>query len=155
MAFSDQIKLRAWDVTEKVMHNNFQFMSIKSGNEDEIPSGIIYQSDLWAHNFSVWPPNEDYHPSFILMDWVRAKDINNNPIFLYDVVEVIDKNDGSVWEAVATWGSRGCAFCMSVDNKDSYIYFDDKGKKFNVIGNIFEDEKYYTKCLENGIIKHQ
>jgi hypothetical protein len=151
-----QIRIRAWDAINNEMHYNFQYMYIVSGNENEIPSGIIFSSDIRKHDFSKWPPSEDIDRKMIIMEWVRAIDDMGMPIYEYDIVNVVESG-GKEWLGMASWGTRGSALCWDLTNLKNdklydYCFFDKEGTKFTRIGNIYENRKLVKHLYENGIL---
>lgn len=147
-------RARAWDIINKEMHYNFQSIWIKSGQEEEIPSGVIFSSDLFTPSFEKWPPEEEKERKFAVMEWVHAVDEMSIPIYECDLVNV--KEENKEWVGVVFWNRRGCALCWNIsETKDGklcdYCYFD-KPAKFTVIGNIYENTGLVNHLIEMGAL---
>ena len=149
-------KLRAWDSINKVMHWQFLFMEIVSGNEEEIPSGIIFQSDKHEHDYSKWPPEKKTDYKLIVSEWLHAKDKDGVDIYSQDLLEVTNLADGSTWVGIADWGTRGCAMCWDINslNENNKLseceFFDSQEYDFRVIGNAFENREMVSHLIEVG-----
>jgi len=153
----DQFRMRAYDKINNEMHYNYQRMWIKSGNEEEIPSGLIFNSDLYHHNFEEWPPVVDKERVLVEMDWVHAIDEFSMPIYTADLIKVIPE-EGDEWIGLVQWGAKGSALCLDIndfdeENKCKHSCFFDRAKtKFNVIGNIYENREIVSHLIESGIL---
>ena len=67
-----EIKFRAWDEMNKIMHYNFQF--IRSGTEDN--DWIVFTSDKQKLDDKIHPlENPYFQQQFKIMQWTGIKDI--------------------------------------------------------------------------------
>ncbi len=149
-------RARAWDSVNKEMHYNFQSMWIKSGSEEETPSGIIFSSDLYTPSFEKWPPEDDILRRFSIMEWVHAVDSINMPIYECDLLSVKGKEKG--WVGIAFWGNAGKSLCWDINEIKNerlceYAYFNEEGATFTVIGNVYENPDIVKHLTENKILK--
>ncbi len=158
MNTDERFRMRAYDKINNEMHYNYQRMWIDSGNEEEIPSGLIFNSDLHKHNFDVWPPDDKIDRILVEMDWVHAVDEFGMPIYVADLVKVNTEGIDE-WIGVVQWGADGCAICFDINSfneegKCTHIcYFDKNKTKFNIIGNIYENADMVAHLIERGVFK--
>ncbi len=136
-----RIRMRAYDYINKEMHYNFQCIWVKSSQEDEIASGLIFSSDLFTPSFEKWPP-EVVPRKFEIMEWLHAVDEMNMPIYMFDIINV--KQDGKEWTGITSWGSKGCAICWDINSVvngrlTKCCFFDEPKTSFSIIGNAFEN----------------
>lgn len=159
MTTQEDIKFRhrAWDYIHKVMHYDFEFMYIKSGDENAIPSGLIFSSDKHKMNWNKWPPEDEDTAGgkLILMDWVRAVDDMNMPIYECDVVKV-SKIGEQEWNGYAGWGTKGCALVWGIERDINSMplhstYFDASDTKFSIIGNAYENPELIKPLIDLGM----
>lgn len=153
-----KIRMRAWDSVNKEMHYDFEFMYIKSGDENEIPSGLIFNSDLYSHNWEVWPPEEDIIRRLIPMEWIRARDEMGVPIYEGDLLSVKEKEQE--WIGVAFWGTKGCAYCWDINKTEDgklgeSCTFGKRDTKFTIIGNIYQNKEIVQHLYDQKILIDQ
>jgi hypothetical protein len=152
-----RFRMRAWDKINNEMHYDYQRIYIESGNEDEIPSGLIFNSDIYKHDFSEWPPDINKQVLLYEMEWVHAVDFIGMPIYEFDILEVTE-SDGSKWKGLAAWGNMGCSLCRNIDkiidnNISSYCYFGDSQKIYRIIGNVYENMEMIAHLIKLEILK--
>jgi hypothetical protein len=153
------IYLRAFDIVNNVMHNDFSFIEVEGGDKETM-GGLVFYSDIYKTDFSSWPPKYDFEMCLVIMEWVHAVDSIGNKIYTNDLVKVKEMDTGDEWVGVVMWGNMGCAKCFDIGlDKDGNIsrscFFDLKGAKFMVIGNVFEDEDMVIHLYEKNILKKQ
>lgn len=148
-------RMRAWDSVHKEMHYNFQSIWINSGDENELPSGIIFSSDLVTPNFEKWPPEQEDR-KLSIMEWVHAIDEMNMPIYEYDLLKVKHKDEDKEFTGIAFWGRKGCAHCWDINAIDEgklcqYIFFDSRAT-FEIIGNAYETPTIIQHLIDQRIL---
>lgn len=129
MITEDWYKHRAWDVVNKVMHYEFEWMTVKDKNS------IIVQSDILPFPYGQWPPEYDVSfGTFMLMETTKVRDKNNKIIYNSDLVKVI--KDGKEFIGLVTFNIGGCPY--ATNREGDFCYFDNATAVFEVIGNIYE-----------------
>lgn len=142
---------RAWDEINNVMHYDFEWMTVKKG--DDI-LGIIYQSDIYEHKFEEWPPKLDFEQRMIRMNYIRVKDSIEKKIYQLDFVKVNEPDKEYI--GIVLFNDGGCPFAFDVENKldggeYNRAYFDNPNNKFEIVGNYYENPemrgagKYFAK----------
>lgn len=125
----DWYKHRAWDILNKVMHYEFEWMTVKDKNS------IIWQSDIQPFPYGQWPPEYDYEVGQLdLMECIKVKDKNGKRIFYLDAVKVTNVIEDFV--GIVIFNVGGCPY---VTNRlGQFEYFDSKVAIFEVVGNLYE-----------------
>lgn len=145
----DHFVFRAYDVLNNVMHYEFEWMTIKN-EEDEI-LGIIFQSDIYKHNFEKWPPELDFEQQLLIMEYIKVKDKNGGKIYLYDFVKVHQRKYGIEYIGIVLFNDGGCPYACDVENmfvegeKYSSAYFDNSNNIFERVGNYYENQELRGK----------
>lgn len=149
-------RLRAYDIVNGVMHYDFQYIFLKS-DDDDVQTGLIYSSDRDKHDFSVFPPVTT-QKRFILMEFIHATDDMNMPIYEHDLVSVTDNKSGEEFIGVVFWGYKGCALCWDIDKLSEnnklckYEFFDKKDTTYSVIGNLHENKDIAKKLYDLKVV---
>lgn len=79
-----EIKFRAWDENNKIMHNDFQF--IKSGNEGN--DWIVFTSDKQKLSDELHPfQNPHFQKQLLISESIGKKDKNGIDYFVGDIVQ--------------------------------------------------------------------
>jgi uncharacterized phage protein (TIGR01671 family) len=151
-----EIKFRAWDELNKIMHFDFQF--IKSGDEDN--DWIIFISDKqplgWDEIREQSKPYPFNNPFFAqqlqIMQFAGLKDKNGKEIYEGDIIRGIGTNVNAKLNKVLIIDFKDGAFCVTAQkvktNCDLSITIRDlmfqakrlsKDIEFEVIGNIYEN----------------
>ena len=124
-----EIKFRAWDEQNKVMHNNFQF--IKSGDEGN--DWILFVSDKQKlkNRYKKWTTNPYFSQQLKIMQFTGLKDKNGKEIFEGDIVKTKNRK---IWEIIF----HGGRFIVNGNKigQGILMLFDEPLK---VIGNKFEN----------------
>lgn len=138
-----EIKFRAWDEQNKVMHNDFQF--VKSGNNSN--DWILFVSDKQPINStddSLWHNNPYLQQQLKIMQFTGLTDKNRKEIYEGDIIF----NEVERWIVVF---NRGC-FCAKLlsdkrdDNDPSVTHIALRAVQgTEVIGNIYENPELLTK----------
>ena len=153
-----EIKFRAWDEKNKIMHNNFQFIrSGTSGND-----WIIFISDKFPLTEHKTNPFENPNPYFAqqlkIMQFIGLHDKNGKEIYEGDIVEMrLRENIGTFNvpdDIIANGGYTGREDVYSgevvYEDKVGYFGINDKGMGvmyfmpgedtiIEVLGNIYEN----------------
>ena len=131
------IKFRAWDEMQKVMHNNFQF--IKSGDDGN--DWILFTSDKQPiFNYDGWSKNPYFSQQLKVMQYTGLKDKNGKEVYEGDILKgnhskfsrkpPVD-NDIVIW--------RGNGWKRKSYNGEMEVYPDIDVRSMEVIGNIHEN----------------
>jgi uncharacterized phage protein (TIGR01671 family) len=123
-----QIKFRAWDEQNKVMHNGFQF--IKSGDTGN--DWIIFKSD--KHEcFDRWVNNPYFSQQMKIMQYIGLTDDCDNDIYEGDIITIPSYSELFVVE----YSEHICSFVAFNKNRDEGCYIISSDGR--VIGNIYEN----------------
>lgn len=130
-----EIKFRAWDEQNKVIHNDVEFL--RSGVEGN--DWIIFKSDKQKLEDKKVLDNPYFAQQIKLMQYTGLKDKNGKEIYENDIVK-IDSWEPKIHEVVFDRG----AFCFR-SSKDDKFYNDCKYlERGEVIGNVFENPELLT-----------
>ncbi len=140
-----EIKLRAWDEGNKVMHHNFQFISSYVPNdESEGSDWIIFISDKFPlENKETNPfdnPNPFFKEQLKIMQYTGLKDKNGVEIYEGDIV-----NSRSSWTGINLTGEvvyEDAAFRIGDNIKTSTLVCNTYNME--IIGNIYENPELMT-----------
>ena len=131
------LKLRAWDEQNKVMHNNFQVIS--SGNEGN--DWVIFISDLRPLSKPETNPFDNPQPFFSKqlkkMQFTGILDKNGEEIFEGDIIA----KPGNIW-GIMVW--KAPSFEVTVDKHQSSLYSLSYFEDAIVVGNIYEHPELIT-----------
>ena len=120
------IKFRAWDEMQKVMHNNFQF--IKSGDDGN--DWILFTSDKQPiFNYDGWSKNPYFSQQLKVMQYTGLKDKNGKEIYEGDILKY--------WGGVDVIGFDNGCFNITFTEDDKFDIPVDAD--IEVIGNIYEN----------------
>lgn len=146
-------KFRAWDILNKVMHYDVEYMTVKNKEGDIL--GVVFQSDIQEHNFEQWPPENDYESKLIFMDYIKVKDMDGKKIYYLDLVQVT--NNGEEWVGAVNYNKGGCPYAYDVESGSGTplhsCYFDNKDATFKVVGNVYETPELCPKIVKYLIEK--
>lgn len=144
-------KHRAWDLLNNVMHYDVEFMLINNWNGEY---GVIFQSDIREHDFSEWPPKNEFEQRLAIMDYIKVKDINAKKIYDNDLVRVLGEGKDYLGVVVFSYKS-GSPFVVDVNDwpnpNKNYSYFGNPKLTFEVVGNIFENPEMCPNIKQNTI----
>lgn len=132
-----EIKFRAWDELNKVMHNEFEF--IKSGNDNT--DWIVFKSDKQKLEDGNVFSNPYFAQQLKVMQYTGLKDANRKEIYEGDIVEWVEakpKNyqiefiEGAFCLNNKSQSQEGCP----IDINTVYLNI---GRGIKVIGNIYKN----------------
>lgn len=139
------VNLRAFDLLNKVMHYDFEYMTIKD------KGGVVFQSDIHEFKWGEWPPIYEYEVGRLeIMRWIMVKDKNGKEIYDLDIVRVLANNVDYLGIVVLNEG--GCPMALEAEKykEKNYLckYFDNQELTFEVIGNVYENTDLCKKYWE-------
>ena len=140
-----EIKFRAYDEQQKIMHLDFEFIS--SGQEHN--DWIIFKSDKQQLKDKVVFDNPYFYKQFKIMQYTGLKDKNGVEIYEGDLLQSF-YDDGEIHEVI--WHEESASFRVAtyLDNRHGgsfaeLFFMDDIHENCNkIIGNIYEN----TELLE-------
>jgi uncharacterized phage protein (TIGR01671 family) len=130
-----EIRFRAWDEQNKIMHNNFQFIISNSDKNKEI---LIFQSDK-----KIFGPSANNINNFKIMQYTGMKDEKNKEIYENDILKFDDGSGPEYVEiGVCTWNFEDLNYIIDfIPRSCSDMCFYDTSN-YKVIGNIFENPNW-------------
>jgi len=149
-----EIKFRAWDEKNKIIHNNFKY--IKSG--DTPMDWIIFQSDIETKSISELINNPYCAVQLKIMQYTGLKDKNGIEIFEDDIVKTYWQHCGITNYDYELTGIIRCSdyysgFVITVnkDNKEfDVVLYSFETEEINkdqteIIGNIYQNPELLEK----------
>ena len=127
------IKFRAWDEQNKIMHNEVEF--IRSGTDRN--DWILFKSDKQKLEHSNVLNNPYFQQQIKIMQFTRLKDKNKIEIYTKDII----RDGGRLW-IVEISSLYGVVLRLLKDKKITrpYVKFEKHLiDDFEVIGNIYEN----------------
>jgi hypothetical protein len=147
------VKVRAWDEGNKVMHYNFQYISTGNGESD----WIIFISDKFPlENSDTNPfinPNAFFSPQLKIMQWTGLVDANDIDIYASSICHVFVASLHKHKVGVIKMNNLGC-WSILIDNLKVPLFEFISNRlslvhdmsNIEVIGNIYEDNYLLNKC---------
>jgi len=139
------IRLRAWDEVNEVMHSNFQ--SIRSEYKDN--DWIIFISDKYGlkEHEAVTDPRQYRYSQFKKMRWIGVADCNGVDIYEGDIVRC----NGGWLGLVNYYNSKAHYACEEVVTSkiNSHGPIFDNWEELKVIGNIYENPELMKRGINN------
>ena len=126
-----EIKFRAWDERNKIMHYDFQF--IRSGTEGN--DWIIFISDKQKLT-SDWKSNPYFQQQLKLMQFIGFKNNGGNDIYEGDIIKYDNRNSGYGDKSQPNYLFTTINSIEDFYDDDYYIHICKAGE---VIGNIYEN----------------
>jgi hypothetical protein len=145
-----QVKLKAWDDSNKVMHSNFQFIS--SGEEGN--DWIVFTSDKQTLKDEPHPLQNPYFRQQLKIRQFTGSSTKNEDIYTGDFVKIefMDSDEKVIAEetCVALWEEGVGSFTFAPSTKHRGLSVEDFFKRYRskeiqfirwveIIGNIFEN----------------
>lgn len=121
-----EIKFRAWDERNKIMHFDFEF--IRSGVESN--DWIVFKSDKQTLEQGKVLDNPYFQQQLKIMQYTGLHDKNGKEIYEGDIVAIPKRKYEVKYD-----NQRGCWYGEQANGDSNYISWD----KFEVIGNIYEN----------------
>ena len=134
-----EIKFRAWDEINKVMHYNFQWISSGDKGNDWIifVSDKVPLQDPKTNPFD--NPNPYFSQQFKKMQYIGIDDINKKEIYKGDIV----KYENEFYQVV--YDCKTLSFILKEANKQGWCLGGEGWRNVEVIGNIFENPELLLK----------
>ncbi|MDR0645916.1 MAG: YopX family protein [Elusimicrobiota bacterium] len=142
-----EIKFRAWDEKNKIMHNDFQF--VRSGTQNG--SWILFVSDKQPlSDYDKWIKNPFAVQQFKIMQYTGIKDKSGKEIYEGDILHVNTGNARTSGYGAVEYFLTGCAFFVNGFLNNLFVdeYHERAKGKFcrpleehlivEVVGNIYE-----------------
>ena len=128
-----QIKFRAWDDGNKVMHSDFQYINSYSEGDNKGSDWIVFKSDKQKLGDKPHPFENPYFMEQLkIMQYIGLQDLNNKDIYEGDIVEYRDMY-GHTKKRIIKWNNEFAKFDAYYDC--NYTKID---RFFVVAGNIYE-----------------
>ncbi len=130
------LKFRGWDESNKVMHNDVEF--IRSGIEGN--DWILFKSDKRRLEDGEVLDNPYFSQQIKLMQYTGLKDKNGIEIYEGDILNGF----GDSVKGVIRWSNEDAAFLLSsifLHSNSGAMLGAEYTANFEVVGNIYEDEQ--------------
>ena len=128
-----EIKFRAFDTKNKIMHHDFQFIRTGDAGND----WVLIVSDKHSIKDYEWTKNPYFAQQFNIMQCTCIKDKNGNDIYEGDILRFFKSLSIVEWETIG-WTIKPINYTNKILYKFNTSSFK-AGRAFEIVGNICEN----------------